>query len=44
LLGLSKNTVDSVLHILRSRAASLEKTLQDEAGLNQSPDYQKNFE
>jgi DNA-binding MarR family transcriptional regulator len=44
LLGLSKNTVDAVLHILRSRAASLEKTLQDEAGLNQSPDYQKNTE
>jgi len=33
LLGLSKNTVDAVLHILRSRAASLEKTLQDEAEL-----------
>ena len=44
LLGLSKNTVDTVLYNLRERAAALEKALQDEAGLNQSPDYQKNIE
>jgi len=44
LLGLSKSTVDNVLYILRSRAESLEKALQDEAGLNQSPDCQKNTE
>jgi hypothetical protein len=44
LLGLSKSTIDAALFTLRARAAALEKALQDEAGPNQSPGYQKNTE